>query len=96
MTRSRQNLLDEIAEKRDTPTQLTDDCFQLLSEPIGLATFNSEYKPKKGKKKWSDRVECEICGREYTRSAKSKHYKTQYHIAYTEMNEKIKRLLKNN
>lgn len=39
------------------------------------------------KSHWSDKVECEICDKKFTRSARSAHKKTQYHIVFSLMED---------
>ena len=44
----------------------------------------NQYDPR-----WKERLTCKICGKQYSRSAKTSHYKTQYHKIYDEVNKKF-------
>lgn len=61
-----------------------------VQKPIGKAHFQSE--PKK-KAHWSDRVKCEVCNKDFTRSARSQHKLTNHHKTYEKMNKKLRELL---
>lgn len=63
---------------------------EYVQKPLGKAHFKSE--PKK-KTHWSDRVKCDVCNKEFTRSARSQHKKTQVHQVYAKMNKKLQKLL---
>lgn len=82
------------------------DEIEYLKKPLGLAAFTtpsdesiiqdpkSDIKKKpKELAKWNDRVICDICGTEFTRSARSKHKQTQKHQIYLKMHEKIRDLV---
>lgn len=45
------------------------------------------------KKKPTDRLECPICGKTYTRSNSGHHKKTNYHKMYEKANNKLRKLL---
>ena len=45
------------------------------------------------KAKWYDRVKCQICDGEFTRSARSNHNRTKVHRLHEDMNSKIRSLL---
>jgi|ERR1700759_5798595 len=71
-----------------------------LNKPLGKAIYTSTIKnkgrPRKNeneKCKPSDRIICEICNKEYTRSASFKHKSTQYHQLHERMNKKLRKVL---
>lgn len=68
-----------------------------VNSVIGSAIAQKETEPMKNKNKthWSDRIECNICGGIYTRSASTAHKKTKIHKLHCELNEKIKNILLN-
>jgi len=70
-----------------------------MESPIGNSIYvDSLTKVNKEPKKrahWNDTVECKICGRNFTRSARSNHCKTQYHLLHQKMNDKLKNILLN-
>lgn len=63
---------------------------EYIQKPIGKANYNAETKKKAH---WSDRIKCEICGKEFTRSARTKHNQTQHHQTYANLNKKLASLL---
>lgn len=73
-----------------------------LNDHFGIAILNNkevipEREIKKGKKcNWYDRVKCEVCGGEFIRSARSQHKKTKLHLAYFNLNDKLKNILLGN
>jgi hypothetical protein len=74
------------------------------SRPIGksLIRSRSEMLKKRAKKgeainnKWNDRIKCDTCGKEYSRSNQSAHRKTQYHKIYANVGDKVKKILLDN
>lgn len=77
----------------------TIDELKYVQKPIGRALYKIEDIPKCGrprvseKKSPSDRIICNICSKEFTRSGRTKHNRTQYHQAFEEMNSKLRKLL---
>ena len=72
----------------------SDETIQRCKTPIGKSLLSG--RPKKTddeKTKYSDRVECNICGKIFTRSNRSAHNKTQYHIMYGKAHDKLKAIL---
>lgn len=74
-----------------------------MQKPLNQKKYDSSQKkavPKKGrpsagenKGKWSDTIECAVCGKKIKRGNRSAHNKTVYHKIYAEMNEKMRALL---
>jgi len=50
--------------------------------------------PTKRKAQWSDKLKCEICGKMYTRSAKTSHNGSQFHKIYENANKRMIALLR--
>lgn len=69
-----------------------------LQKPVGNAAFNTEVEPIKSNKKknWFDRIKCDVCGKEFTRSARTKHNSTQYHQIYSCLNTKLIKIIVDN
>lgn len=42
---------------------------------------------------WKQRLTCKICGKQYFRSATTKHRRTQYHKTYELINEKLRKFM---
>ena len=69
------------------------DQMRYVQKPFGKAVYNSKTVVKKEKAHWSDRIKCDVCGKEFTRSARSMHNKTQHHVTYSKLNKKLAELL---
>ncbi len=87
-----------IHNLRKPITELTKDEFQYTQTPIGGPTYKHNLKrgrpiPENGKAKPTDRIKCEICGKEYFRSGSTKHKRTEYHRAMERVNKKLLDLL---
>lgn len=52
--------------------------------------------PVKKKAHWKDRIKCQICGGEYTRSAVSAHRGTKKHQIYAKANKKFLNIMQGN
>lgn len=90
----------QIKRKIDRDRNIVDysyDELVYLQKPIGRAIYASApvVAVEKNKKNWYDKIECDICGKTYTRSAKSKHVNTQYHQIYANLNKKLCKILVN-
>lgn len=48
---------------------------------------NVQTEPIVFKGKWTQRVKCDVCGKEYSRSSKTSHCRTQFHLLHKEMND---------
>jgi len=79
-------------------TQMTPETLNYaVTNPLGKAFYKSSGRPKKTEKaKWNDRIKCEICGTEFIRSNRSAHNKTKAHKIYSDMNQKLKKMLLSN
>ena len=63
---------------------------EYLQKPIGKAIYKSEdITDADTKAHWSDRIKCNVCGKEFTRSSRTKHNKTQHHRTYEQLNRKL-------
>ena len=62
-----------------------------LRKPIGKANFKEPVEVVKPTKKptWNDRVKCDVCNKEYNRSAGTSHRGTKLHQAYLNKNKKL-------
>lgn len=88
----------EIKEKVKDDKNISEydiDELRYVQTPIGKAVFKAD-KPEKVKTKPSDRVICDVCGKEFTRSGRTTHNRTQFHKLHASMNAKIKKLLIDN
>ncbi|HLX52499.1 MAG TPA: hypothetical protein VKR58_01065 [Aquella sp.] len=72
------------------------DELNYVQKPLGRAVYT---KKKVGRPKsikpthWSDRIKCEVCGDEFTRSAGTLHRKTRHHQDFEKMNNKMRKIL---
>ncbi len=69
---------------------------EYVQTPIGSALYKTKKigRPKTEKPaKWNDRVKCDVCGDEFTRSGRTNHNKTRHHQDFLKMNKKIRTLL---
>ncbi len=92
-------LRDKLKNKKNLTTYDEEE-LKFLQTTTGKALFNhkSEEEPKekvqeKRKAKWSDRIECDICGKVFTRSARSSHNITLFHRMKRDEHAKLKKLL---
>ncbi len=78
------------------------DELQYITKPIGNVIYKGALEEKtvleekrRRRAKWNptERVTCDLCGKSYTRSNKSIHERTNYHIAYKTVNDKFKQLI---
>lgn len=90
--------MDELKKqlKSQSLTLVDDEALKYSLKPVGKAIItNPLIEETKEKTKWSDRVVCNICGVEFTRSARSNHNKTKMHNLHLSMHHKMKKLLLN-
>jgi len=76
-------------------TNLSNDEIKYAMTPIGKSIYkNSIGRPRvENKKKWNDRIVCDICGTEVLRSNQSSHKKSEKHLIYVNMNKKLRDIL---
>ena len=75
-------------------TQLTNKELKYVQKPLGKALYKGRPKKKEDEKAhWSDRIKCDVCAKEFTRSARNAHNLTKEHLIYSKMNKKLKKLL---
>lgn len=95
-----QEIQNKIKESKNI-MEYDQDTLKYIQKPIGKALFmNSneedtiECDPvEKRKALWNDRIKCKICGNTMLRSNQSKHKTTKYHMAFENMNNKIREML---
>lgn len=63
-----------------------------VQKPIGKAIYKGRV-PKEQYADPKDKINCDICGKTYTRSNKNAHIKTNHHQIYSKMNKKMAKLL---
>lgn len=94
--------LQEEIKKGKKIIEYDNETIKYIQKPLGKALYlnaidnnDSDHKNdnKKRKALWNDRIQCKICGKKMLRSNQSKHKKTQYHMAFEKMNNKIRDLL---
>lgn len=67
---------------------------EYLEKPLGKAAYlMKDNTLKKKKSHWSDRIKCNICGKEFTRSCRKSHEITKHHQTYAKLNTKMKKIL---
>lgn len=95
------DLIDNIKNKLRIGKELINceiDEIGYIKKPVGGSIYKTaiENKPK-GKRKYisHERILCDLCGKDYRRSNKTQHEKTQYHLTYKNVNDKFKQLLLN-
>lgn len=88
-----QNIQDKIKEDKNI-CQYTVDEIMYVQRPIGKALYAG--RPATGSAaKATDRIKCEICGKEFYRSGRTNHKKTKHHILYEGLNKKLAKILIN-
>ena len=71
-----------------------DDTLKYIQKPIGKALQRGRpRKPEEEKGKPSDRIVCKLCHREFVRSNRSHHDKTERHKLYARVNQKLAKLV---
>jgi|ERR1700761_1830550 len=91
---SLEHLQNSLSEKKGLARYNPEE-IMYATTPIGKAIYDSgpDNYDDNSKSHWSDRIECKLCGKIYTRSTSSRHKKTQYHRIYEEMNNKLRMIL---
>lgn len=95
--------IDEEIITGKQPALCTDSTLQQLKKPIHKATYkkgiiNVEGDDQCSSIRFNDKfiVGCDICGKQYTRYNKTKHYKTQHHIFCEKINKKWRSMILDN
>lgn len=71
-----------------------DDTLRYVQKPIGRALHRGRPKmAEEDKGTSSDRIKCDLCGKEYVRSNRSHHKKTKQHQLYDKINKKLAKLV---
>lgn len=77
--------------------QMSNEELKEIDKPFQRARYlKSIGTSKKVKAHYGDLILCEYCGKTYKRANRSHHNKTQVHLAYSNMNDKIRDLLLKN
>jgi len=88
--------IQKQVQKQKGLTQYSNEKLIYIQKPIGKAIYKSKERPKKSeenKAKWNDKVKCDRCGKEFIRSSRTTHNKTQYHKIFDKMNNKLQDFL---
>ncbi len=68
--------------------------FDHIQKPIGKATYKHALKKsQKTQYKPTDRIECNLCGKTYTRNNQAQHRNTQIHKTYETINKQLLNLM---
>jgi hypothetical protein len=81
-------------------SQYSDDVLKELNKTIPKAIYENAVKQKikhstSNDSKWTDKIECDVCGKIYTRSNSGAHKKTREHKIYENMNKKLRKIMLN-
>lgn len=77
------------------PINYTNEEFEYATRPMGRAILTESVQPKK-RAMPTDQIECDICGKTYFRSGRTKHQRTKYHQIMASANKILRdKLLKN-
>lgn len=93
--------LDNIKKRLKKGPELINcdiDELQYIKKPVGKSIYKCAIDEKKERRKKyikNERVTCDLCGVEYTRSNRCYHERTKYHLTYKIVNDKLKRLMLN-
>lgn len=97
--------LDDIKKRlRNGPEIINCDVDELkyIKKPVGKSIYKYAIEEKQQRKLRrnkayipGERITCDLCGVEYTRSNKCFHERTKYHITYKIVNDKLKQLILN-
>jgi uncharacterized protein with PIN domain len=90
-TKEIKQLQDEIKSDKEM-INYSDDALKYVQKPIGKAIHEGKIKSNKNIKA-SDYVECQTCGKKYTKWNSGHHKKTQYHLMYEKVNKKMIKLV---
>lgn len=87
--------MEEKIENNKAITEYNDKEIHYIKTPIGKTLYLKKPTEKKQKEKCkpSDRLKCDICGKEFFRSGRSNHNKTQFHKTHELVNKKIREFL---
>jgi len=91
-------MTEDIQNELDKQKPLVDyeaNEIEYAMKPIGKAIYLHQKKKKKSTepKHWTDRVVCKDCGKEFARSHKTNHNKTQYHKMHVKFHEKFRKIM---
>jgi hypothetical protein len=74
-----------------------DDALKYVQKPIGKALRKGKPKmAEEDKAKPTDRLVCELCGKEFVRWNRAHHKKSQRHQLYESVNKKLAKLVLDN
>lgn len=85
------NIQDKIKYDKNI-CQYSVDEMRYVQRPIGKALYVG--RPATGSTAFpTDRIKCDICGKEFFRSGRANHKKTKYHLLYEGLNKKLTKIL---
>lgn len=93
MSSELQNIQEKLKVDKNI-SEYTVDELKYLQKPIGKALYRG--RPKKDdndRAKPTDRLKCEVCGKEFFRSGRTKHNQTKHHLLHEKMNKKLMKML---
>lgn len=68
--------------------------FDHIQKPVGKATYvHALRESRKIPHKPTDRIECTLCGKTYTRNNQAQHRNTQIHKTYESINKQLLKLM---
>ncbi len=74
--------------------EYSEEELKYLQKPIGKALYRGRPKIDETKKaKATDKIVCEICGKSFFRSGRTKHKRTKFHMLHENMNKKLMKML---
>lgn len=90
-------IIEELNKGKE-PIFYNNDQLQFMKNPIGKAHYKNALENKDNNKIKipSQYVECDICGKKYTKYNKNKHIKTKHHIFCKKINKKWRKMILDN
>lgn len=89
-----ENIIKEL-NKGKQPIFLEDNELQYIKNPIGNAHYKKALE-NSNKKTKDDYIICDICGKGYTKSNKSRHNKSKHHLFCQQLNKKWRKMILDN
>jgi hypothetical protein len=90
-TKEIKHVQDEIKSDKEM-INYSDEALKYVQKPIGKAIYEGK-KKKQNNCELNEYIECQICGKKYTRWNSGHHKKTQYHLMYEKVNKKMIKLV---
>jgi len=89
---NKKQLQDALSEHKSLPLCKPEEIRYAMT-PIGKAIYNTKPSDSESTGRFRERIECKVCGKMFTRSNTSRHNQTQYHQLYSNMHQKMKKIL---